>query len=70
MAGTDGMRLLVMSEIHGNWPALQAIKVDAAAVGIKGEGLADDARNALIGMLRTGKPCAGVRPEIRAKPAG
>ncbi len=70
--GRDGceMRLLVISDIHGNWPAVQAIVGDAAAVGKKGKGLAGDLRNALISMLRIGNPCAVVRPEIRAKTAG
>jgi len=37
MAGTDVMRLLVIADIHGNWPALQAIREEADAVVCLGD---------------------------------
>jgi len=61
------MRLLVISDIHGNWPVLQAIEVEATVAGIEGVDLADDAAEDLISMLRTGKPCTTVAPERRVE---
>jgi putative phosphoesterase len=37
--------------------------VEATVAGIQGMGLASDVTDALIGILRTGKPCAGPVPE-------
>lgn len=36
--------------------------VEETAAGIRGMGLAGDLTDALIGILRTGKPCAGPGP--------
>jgi hypothetical protein len=76
------MRILVVSDIHANWPALQAIREEADAVVclgdlvsygpfpqecvawvreraahvIRGMGLSGEVGEALINILRTGKP--------------
>lgn len=51
------MRLLVVSDIHGNWPALQAIRdIEKTVAGIRRMPLAEEAAEALIAILRTGRP--------------
>jgi len=39
--------------------------IEAAVTGIRKMGLADDVTQKLISMLRTGKPCPGLGPDIR-----
>ncbi len=61
------MRLLVIADIHSNWPALQRIESEATVVRIKAMGLAEAVAEGLICILHTGKPCTTVAPEGRVE---